>query len=158
MKYIELALRRNKISQRWHQRPSHSWGRGAHNGYEGLPSGVRDVQVAGRNIGNILFFQDYGIKYLPRRNKSYVAVRSHLGGNRWIPESQRYCRSFRAPSGEKQYTEETSDIDVFSAIPWRLLGVIISMSESWDRMCTVRVIYDGNVVAARCTLLQLFGQ
>lgn len=115
MKYIELTFRRNKISQRWHQRPSHSWGRGAHNGYEGLPCGVRDVQVAGRNIGNILFFQDCGIKYLPRRNKSYVAVRSHLGGNRWIPGSQRYCRSLGAPSGEKQYTEETSDIDVFSA-------------------------------------------
>jgi len=85
MKYIELALRRNKISQRRRQRPSYSRGHGAHDG-------VRGVQVAGRNIGNILFFQDCGIKYLLRRNKSYVAVRNHLWGNRWIPESQRYCR------------------------------------------------------------------
>lgn len=110
MKYIELALRRNKIFQR----------RGGVNVQATLEAlafmmRVRGVQVARRNIGNILFFQDCGIKYLLRRNKSYVAVRSHLGGNRWIPESQRYCRLalFEHPQARSNIPRKTSDIDVF---------------------------------------------
>lgn len=148
MKYIELALRRNKISQRRRQRPSHSWGHDAH-------GGVRGVQVAGRNIGNILFFQDCGIKYLLRRNKSYVAVRSHLGGNRWIPESQRYCRLalFEHPQARSNIPRKTSDIDVF--FPWDF-RIIISMSETWGRMCTVRVIYDSDDLLYLSQLFERF--
>lgn len=41
MKYIELALRRNKISQRRRQRPSRPWGRAARDGHEGPPLGAR---------------------------------------------------------------------------------------------------------------------
>lgn len=64
----------------------------------------RGRQVAG-NIGNILFFQDCGIKYLPRRNKSYVAVRSHLGGNGRIPMPT-ILAALRVPSGASQYTKK----------------------------------------------------
>lgn len=46
----------------------------------------------------------------------------------------------------------------FLLFPWWLLGLIISMSESWDRMCTLRVIYDGDVVTARCTCSSYLGE
>lgn len=98
------------------------------------------------------FSRRCGIKYLPRRNKSYVAVRSHLGGNRRIPESQRYRRSLSLlehPPARSNIPRRRPISTFFSATPWRLSGNNFCICEPGDRMCTARVIYDGDVVTSR---------
>lgn len=111
MKYIKLALRRNKISQRRSdQHPGRPKGRCSHGVPGGRMAGKGGRQLA-RNIGNILFFQDCGIKYLPQRNKSYVAVRGHLGGIEGYP-GQRY-RCFSSALRREPIYEETANIYAF---------------------------------------------
>lgn len=154
MKFIELALRRNKISQRWHQRPSYSWGPWCSWRVRWIPGrGTGCVRVAGRNIGNILFFQDCGIKYLPRRNKSYVAVRNHLGGNRWIPPEPTIL-SLLSSSTLGREAIYRGNIRYRRFFCYSVATFGDNNFYVWDRMCTVRVIYDCDVVTLY--LFQLF--